>query len=98
MRQIANYDYRSLIIVDQAESPLYDLQQELKMLALPFRDGEVPSEAEIRVAASREHLETLVSDANQLATEIAGLTAEIEVDNAAIYRLAISLDITRQQK
>jgi len=29
-RQIANYDYKSLIIVDQAESALYDLQQELK--------------------------------------------------------------------
>ncbi|MEH6748172.1 MAG: nucleoside-diphosphate sugar epimerase/dehydratase [Maribacter arcticus] len=30
IRQIALYEYRSLIIVDQAESPLYDLQQELK--------------------------------------------------------------------
>jgi FlaA1/EpsC-like NDP-sugar epimerase len=30
VRQIANYDYKSLIIVDQAESALYDLQQELK--------------------------------------------------------------------
>ena len=30
IRQIANYDYKSLIIIDQAESPLYDLQQELK--------------------------------------------------------------------
>ncbi len=30
VRQIANYDYRSLIIIDQAESALYDLQQELK--------------------------------------------------------------------
>ncbi|KQC29329.1 polysaccharide biosynthesis protein [Flagellimonas eckloniae] len=30
VRQITNYDYKSLIIVDQAESPLYDLQQELK--------------------------------------------------------------------
>ncbi len=30
VRQIANYDYKSLIIIDQAESPLYDLQQELK--------------------------------------------------------------------
>lgn len=30
VRQIAHYEYRSLIIVDQAESPLYDLQQELK--------------------------------------------------------------------
>ena len=30
VRQIANYDYKSLIIIDQAESALYDLQQELK--------------------------------------------------------------------
>ena len=30
VRQIANYDYKSLVIIDQAESPLYDLQQELK--------------------------------------------------------------------
>ncbi len=30
VRQIANYEYKSLIIIDQAESSLYDLQQELK--------------------------------------------------------------------
>ncbi len=30
VRQICSYDYKSLIIVDQAESALYDLQQELK--------------------------------------------------------------------
>ncbi|MEM1001825.1 MAG: SDR family NAD(P)-dependent oxidoreductase, partial [Bacteroidota bacterium] len=30
VRQICNYDYKSLIILDQAESALYDLQQELK--------------------------------------------------------------------
>lgn len=30
VRQICNYNYRSLIIIDQAESALYDLQQELK--------------------------------------------------------------------
>lgn len=30
VRQIANYEYKSLIILDQAESALYDLQQELK--------------------------------------------------------------------
>ncbi len=30
VRQIANYDYKALIIIDQAESALYDLQQELK--------------------------------------------------------------------
>ncbi|WP_298488368.1 nucleoside-diphosphate sugar epimerase/dehydratase [uncultured Maribacter sp.] len=30
VRQICTYDYKSLIIIDQAESALYDLQQELK--------------------------------------------------------------------
>ena len=30
MRQLCKYKHKSLIIVDQAESPLYDLQQELK--------------------------------------------------------------------
>lgn len=30
VRQIANYDYKTLIVIDQAESALYDLQQELK--------------------------------------------------------------------
>lgn len=30
VRQIANYEYKSLIVIDQAESALYDLQQELK--------------------------------------------------------------------
>ncbi|MFH6603624.1 polysaccharide biosynthesis protein [Maribacter algicola] len=30
VRQICQYDYKSLIIIDQAESALYDLQQELK--------------------------------------------------------------------
>jgi FlaA1/EpsC-like NDP-sugar epimerase len=30
VRQLCKYNYRSLIIVDQAESALYDLQQELK--------------------------------------------------------------------
>ena len=30
VRQICKYNYKSLIIVDQAESALYDLQQELK--------------------------------------------------------------------
>jgi FlaA1/EpsC-like NDP-sugar epimerase len=30
VRQIMGYDYKSLIIIDQAESALYDLQQELK--------------------------------------------------------------------
>ena len=30
VRQIAQYQYKSLIVIDQAESALYDLQQELK--------------------------------------------------------------------
>ncbi|WP_228237514.1 polysaccharide biosynthesis protein [Allomuricauda sp. M10] len=30
VRQICKYNYRSLVVVDQAESALYDLQQELK--------------------------------------------------------------------
>ena len=30
VRQICNYDYKTLIVLDQAESALYDLQQELK--------------------------------------------------------------------
>ncbi len=29
VRQIANYEYKSLLVIDQAESALYDLQQEL---------------------------------------------------------------------
>ena len=38
---------RSIVELGDALSP--DLQAELKMLALPFTDGEIPSEAEIRV-------------------------------------------------
>lgn len=30
VRQIVKYDYKTLIVLDMAESPLYDLQQELK--------------------------------------------------------------------
>ena len=30
VRQIANYEFKSMIVIDQAESALYDLQQELK--------------------------------------------------------------------
>lgn len=29
-RQLSNYSYKKLILIDQAESPLYDLQQEIK--------------------------------------------------------------------
>lgn len=34
VRQICNYDYRTLVVIDQAESALYDLQQELKQKGL----------------------------------------------------------------
>ncbi|MDP4692076.1 MAG: bacterial proteasome activator family protein [Ilumatobacteraceae bacterium] len=42
---------RSIVELGGALSP--DLQEELKMLALPFTDGEIPSEAEIRVAKAQ---------------------------------------------
>ena len=42
---------RSSVELGDALSP--DLQAELKMLALPFTDGEIPSEAEIRVAKAQ---------------------------------------------
>ena len=42
---------RSIAELGEALSP--DLQEELKMLALPFTDGEIPSEAEIRVAKAQ---------------------------------------------
>lgn len=42
---------RSIVELGEALSP--DLQEELKMLALPFADGEIPSEAEIRVAKAQ---------------------------------------------
>jgi hypothetical protein len=49
--RLAEIYERSIIELSDALSP--DLRQELKMLALPFRDGEVPSEAEIRVAKAQ---------------------------------------------
>ena len=42
---------RSVVELSEALSP--DLRQELKMLALPFNDGEIPSEGEIRVAKAQ---------------------------------------------
>jgi len=44
------YD-RSIVELAEALSP--DLQQELRNLALPFGDGDVPSEGEIRVAKAQ---------------------------------------------
>jgi hypothetical protein len=42
---------RSIVELSEALSP--DLQEELKTLALPFHDGTVPSESEIRVAKAQ---------------------------------------------
>lgn len=44
------YD-RSIVELAEALSP--DLQEELRMLALPFNDGDVPSDAELRVAKAQ---------------------------------------------
>jgi Protein of unknown function (DUF2587) len=49
--RLAEIYERSITELSDALSP--DLQQELKMLALPFRDGEIPSEGEIRVAKAQ---------------------------------------------
>jgi len=42
---------RSVVELSEALSP--DLQEELRSLALPFNDGEIPSEGEIRVAKAQ---------------------------------------------
>ncbi|NBT27157.1 MAG: DUF2587 domain-containing protein, partial [Actinobacteria bacterium] len=42
---------RSIVELSEALSP--DLQQELQMLALPFHEGSVPTEAELRVAKAQ---------------------------------------------
>jgi hypothetical protein len=49
--RLAEIYERSITELSDALSP--DLQNELKMLALPFRDGEVPTESEIRVAKAQ---------------------------------------------
>jgi hypothetical protein len=49
--RLAEIYERSVAELSDALSP--DLQHELKMLALPFRDGEVPTEGEIRVAKAQ---------------------------------------------
>ena len=49
--RLAEIYERSIVELSEALSP--DLQEELKMLALPFREGEVPSEGEIRVAKAQ---------------------------------------------
>ena len=49
--RLAEIYERSVVELSEALSP--DLQHELKMLTLPFRDGEVPTEGEIRVAKAQ---------------------------------------------
>jgi hypothetical protein len=49
--RLAEIYERSIVEVSEALSP--DLRQELQMLALPFREGEVPSEGELRVAKAQ---------------------------------------------
>ena len=49
--RLAEIYERSITELSDALSP--DLQQELKMLALPFREGEIPTEGEIRVAKAQ---------------------------------------------
>ncbi len=49
--RLAEIYERSVAELSEALSP--DLQHELKMLALPFREGEVPTEGEIRVAKAQ---------------------------------------------
>ena len=49
--RLAEIYERSIIELSEALSP--DLQDELRMLALPFHDGTVPTEAELRVAKAQ---------------------------------------------
>jgi hypothetical protein len=49
--RLAEIYERSIVELSGALSP--DLQEELRNLTLPFRDGEVPSEGEIRVAKAQ---------------------------------------------
>ncbi len=49
--RLAEIYERSIVELAEALSP--DLQEELRMLALPFNDGDVPSDAELRVAKAQ---------------------------------------------
>src|SRR6188508_3269209 len=49
--RLAEIYERSVVELADALSP--DLRQELQLLALPFNDGEVPSEGEIRIAKAQ---------------------------------------------
>ena len=49
--RLAEIYERSIIELSSSFSP--DLQDELRNLALPFKDGEVPSESELRIAKAQ---------------------------------------------
>lgn len=49
--RLAEIYERSVVEISEALSP--DLAEELHVLALPFKDGEVPSEGELRVAKAQ---------------------------------------------
>jgi hypothetical protein len=49
--RLAEIYERSIVELSEALSP--DLREELRMLALPFHEGTVPSEAELRVAKAQ---------------------------------------------
>lgn len=49
--RLAEIYERSIVEISTALSP--DLVEELRILALPFKDGEVPSEGELRVAKAQ---------------------------------------------
>jgi hypothetical protein len=49
--RLAEIYERSVIELSEALSP--DLQEELKMIALPFNGDDIPSEAELRVAQAQ---------------------------------------------
>ena len=49
--RLAEIYERSIVELAEAISP--DLREELQTLALPFKDGDIPSEAELRVAKAQ---------------------------------------------
>jgi hypothetical protein len=49
--RLAEIYERSIVEISEALSP--DLAEELHTLALPFKDGEVPSDSELRVAKAQ---------------------------------------------
>lgn len=49
--RLAEIYERSIVELSEAISP--DLREELQMLALPFKEGEIPSDAELRIAKAQ---------------------------------------------